>query len=111
SGQTVTVAQTAGNPIVQPLLNTVVWRFDANDYPGTGTSYVDPRGRRWDLNVAGAIVPKVPAVPPVVVAADVCPVGWERPFARSDLATRVIIGRDTETAQVLDDPEGQVLYG
>jgi hypothetical protein len=55
SGQTVTVAQTAGNTIVQPQADRVVWRFDANDYPGTGTTYVDPRGRTWTLSAAGAI--------------------------------------------------------
>jgi hypothetical protein len=55
SGQTVTVNQTAGNTIVQPQPNTTVWRFDANDYPGTGLTYVDPRGRTWTLSAAGAI--------------------------------------------------------
>lgn len=111
SGQTVTVAQTAGNTIVRGLPSSVIWRFDANDYPGTGLSYVDPRGRTWTLNVVGAIMPKVPAVPPVVVPPDVCPTQWERPFARADLATRVIIGRDQATAQQLDDVDGQTLYG
>jgi hypothetical protein len=119
-GGTATAVQTAGNTIiqpdptiavVQPQPDAVVWRFDANDYPGAGTSYVDPRGRTWTLSAAGAIVPKVPAVPDVTVPADVCPVQWERPFARADLATRVIIGRDSDTAQVLDDPAGQLLYG
>jgi hypothetical protein len=113
TGQTMTVRQTTGVTIVQPQADALVWRFDANDYPGTGTSYVDPRGRTWAL-AAGAIVPKVPAVPDVVVPgvlADVCPTQWERPFARADLATRVIIGRDQATAQQLDDPEGQTLYG
>lgn len=111
SGQTVTVAQTAPNAIVQPQPDVVMWRFDANEYPGTGTSYVDPRGRTWTLSVAGVITPMIPAVPDTVIPPDVCPVQWERPFARADLATRVIIGRDTETAQVLDDDPGQVLYG
>jgi hypothetical protein len=41
----------------------VIWRFDADDYPGTGTSYVDPRGRTWTLAAAGAITPKVPYIP------------------------------------------------
>lgn len=41
-----------------PTAGTVIWRFDANDYPGTGTSYVDPRGRTWTLSSASAIVPK-----------------------------------------------------
>jgi len=42
---------------------------------------------------------------------DVCPVSWERPFARADMATRVIVGRDLETAQTFDDLEGQAAYG
>jgi hypothetical protein len=46
-----------------PKAGTVVWRFDANEYPGTGTSYVDPRGRTWTLTTASAITPKVLAVP------------------------------------------------
>ena len=94
-----------------PSAGTVVWRFDANDYPGTGTSYVDPRGRTWTLSSATAITPKVPGTPAVWVPPDVCPVQWQRPFARADIATRVLIGRDTDSVQVLDDPEGQVLYG
>ena len=45
-------------------------------------------------------------------AADVCPTRWERPFARADIATRVIMGRETGPPYaVLDDVEGQLLYG
>lgn len=40
-----------GNP------SGVIWRFDANDYPGTGTTYIDPRGRTWTLSAASAITP------------------------------------------------------
>jgi F5/8 type C domain len=40
---------------------TVLWRFDANEYPGSGTSYVDPRGRTWTLSNGASITPKVPA--------------------------------------------------
>jgi hypothetical protein len=36
---------------------TVIARFDAAEYPGSGTSYVDPRGRTWTLSGAGVIVP------------------------------------------------------
>lgn len=99
----------------------VVWRFDANDYPGAGTSYVDPRGRTWTLTNAAAITPKVPAVPDEwvpPVPGDVCPTGWERPFARADIATRVIVGRadppgtDPPTARMqFDDQPAQVRYG
>jgi hypothetical protein len=69
SGQTVTVVQTAGNTIVQPQPDTLAWRFDAADYPGTGLTYTDPRSRTWTLSTAGAIVPLVPAVPDVIVPA------------------------------------------
>jgi len=96
---------------LDPTAGTVVWRFDADDYPGTGTSYVDPRGRTWTLSAAGAITPKIPAEPDVVVPPDVCPVGWERPFNRADITTRAIVGRDLETAVVLDDAEGINRYG
>ena len=40
---------------LDPAAGTVLWRFDANDYPGTGTSYADPRGRTWTLTNALAI--------------------------------------------------------
>lgn len=91
---------------LDPTGGAVVWRFDADDYPGTGMSYVDPRGRTWTLAGAGAITPKVAAVP-----ADACPIEWVRPFDRADIATRAIMGRDVETAVVVDDAEGQVVYG
>jgi hypothetical protein len=55
TGQTVTVTQTAGNTIVQPQPDSLVWRFDAADYPGTGLTYTDPRSRTWTLSAAGAI--------------------------------------------------------
>jgi hypothetical protein len=42
---------------------------------------------------------------------DVCPVSWQRPFDRADIATRVIIGRDSPTAQTFDDVPAQNLYG
>ena len=45
----------------------LVWRFDADDYPGTGTSYTDPRGRTWTLTAAAAITPKVTEILPVPV--------------------------------------------
>src|SRR4029077_9823850 len=46
-----------------------------------------------------------------VIPADVCPTRWERPFDRTDITTRVIIGRDADTAQLLDDAPAQILYG
>lgn len=42
---------------------------------------------------------------------DVCPGEWVRPFDRADIATRVIVGRDADTAYVLDDTPAQILYG
>jgi len=47
---------------LDPNAGTVLWRFDANDWPGSGTSYVDPRGRTWTLTSAAAITPQVSAV-------------------------------------------------
>jgi hypothetical protein len=42
----------------------------------------------------------------------VCPTRWERPFNRADIATRVIMGRTTGPPYaVIDDTEGQLLYG
>lgn len=38
----------------------VVWRFDAEDYPGFGSTYTDPRGREWTLSAPGAIIPGTP---------------------------------------------------
>jgi hypothetical protein len=93
---------------LDPKGGTVVWRFDADEYPG-GTSYADPRGRTWTLTAPNAITPTIPAVP--AVPPDVCPVAWERPFARADMATLVILGRDAASAVQVEDPEGQVLYG
>jgi hypothetical protein len=42
---------------------------------------------------------------------DVCPVVWRRPFDRADITTRVIMGRDADTAITLDDDIGMALYG
>ena len=55
SGHTVTVNQTTGNTIVQPQPDRVMWRFDATEYPGSGNTYTDPRGRVWTLSAPGAI--------------------------------------------------------
>lgn len=79
---------------------------------GSGT-LTDPRGRVWTVDQRNAIVPPVPAIPAQWVgwSGDVCPVEWQRPFDRADLSTRVILGRDLETAVMIDDPEGQLLYG
>ena len=38
-----------------PGQGTLVWRFDATEYPGSGTTYTDPRGRVWTLTNAAAI--------------------------------------------------------
>jgi hypothetical protein len=32
-----------------PNAGTVLWRFDANDYPGSGMEFTDPRGRVWTM--------------------------------------------------------------
>ena len=46
-----------------------------------------------------------------IAAGDVCPSGWTVRFARDDLTTRVIVGRDGEEPTVMDNPEGFGLYG
>lgn len=66
------------------------------------------RGRDWQTYV--------PGTPPDgtignVEATDVCPVQWERPFNRADIATVVIMGRDIETATVVRDVDGAAVYG
>jgi hypothetical protein len=32
---------------IVPGQGELVWRFDASEYPGTGTTWPDPRGRQW----------------------------------------------------------------
>ena len=60
---------------LDPAAGTVLWRFDADDYPGTGTSYSDPRGRTWTLTNASAITPPVREMYPELV--------WDAPFVGS----------------------------
>ena len=40
---------------LDPTQGKVLWRFDATEYPGSGTTYTDPRGRVWTLANAGVI--------------------------------------------------------
>jgi len=40
---------------LDPTAGTLLWRFDAAEYPGTGTVFTDPRGRVWTLTAAAAI--------------------------------------------------------
>ena len=81
---------------------------------GPTEALTDPRGRVWTATSSPVIVRRIPAVPPVWVPgtpADVCPIGWTRPFDRAGIATRVLVGRDPETAQQFDDLAAQELYG
>ena len=41
---------------LDPAAGDIVWRFDASDYPGTGTTWTDPRGRAWTMTAGGGIV-------------------------------------------------------
>lgn len=66
------------------------------------------RARDWQTFMPGT---PVAATIGNVEASDVCPVEWVRPFARRDIATRVIMGRDEATAVTIDDPAGKLLYG
>lgn len=61
---------------------------------------------------ATTLYPSVSTVVP-----DVCPSEWQRPFARSDIATRVILdrqmppGADPSTPRVYNDRPSQISYG
>ncbi len=69
------------------------------------------RGRDWQMFD--------PAIPvdghignlPSTDPNQVCPGRWERPMDRASFSTRVIMGRNPETAIQRDDIPGQVLYG
>ena len=48
----------------------VQFRFDAEDYPGTGTTWTDPRGKVWNIATDTAMSEVIPAtinVPPPIV--------------------------------------------
>ena len=81
---------------------------------GGGSVFADTTGdlvfrqRDWQTYVPGT---PVDGTIGNVAPTDVCPTGWERPFRRADMSTRVIIGRNLETAQTIDDTAGQGLYG
>jgi hypothetical protein len=52
---------------LDPLGGTVIWRFDAAERTGTGTTFTDPRGRVWTLTNTAAVTPAVayaPGTPP-----------------------------------------------
>ena len=66
------------------------------------------RPRDWQVWTEGA---PVDATIGNVDPGDVCPISWQRPFDRESISTRVIMGRNAETAVQIDDPEGQLLYG
>lgn len=88
--------------------------LDPSITTGGTETITDQRGRVWTVDQAGAIVrakPETPGYWVEGVPGDVCPVSWQRPFDRADLATRVIMGRDEATAVVVNDPVGQTLYG
>jgi hypothetical protein len=60
SGHSMTVTRGATPLTIVPTTVGQLWKFDASEYPGTGTSYVDPRGRTWTLTSAAAVVPYQP---------------------------------------------------
>ena len=55
TGQTCTFTKAATPIVGTPKVDGLVWKFDANEYPGTGTSFTDPRGRAWTLTSAAAL--------------------------------------------------------
>ena len=111
---------TANGTPIQAAADQLVWRFDAADYPGSGTTYSDPRGRSWTIS-AGHLIPADPGAPTTWVDAvegDVCPEAWEMSHLRSETPTQVIIGRAAVAGEtsppapfVLDDTTAQRNYG
>ena len=115
-----------------------MWLFDAGDVPAYANVYTDPRGRAWELPADGTwstdavftigassleaaavfavgqpvvvpVVADVPAVPP-----DVGAVKWERPYARQEITSRVVIGREGDDAAEhvqIEDPDGGRWFG
>ena len=51
----VSMRVTPNGNVIQTAPDELVWRFDASERTGTGTSYIDPRGRTWTLDNANAI--------------------------------------------------------
>lgn len=111
---TVTVNQTAGQKLLNPLPAELLWRFDANEYPGTGLSYVDPRGRTWTLTTAAAIVPKVvpvPAVPDMPNVVDVCPKELVSSWNTKRIINQVKLANADGTQFSYGNEESQEQYG
>jgi hypothetical protein len=75
---------------------------------GDMTGRVAFRARDWQTYMPGT---PVDGTIGNVAPTDVCPVMWERPFARADITTRAIFGRDLESAVTADDGQGQIKYG
>ena len=65
---------------LNPTGGTLLWRFDANDYSGVGTSYTDPRNRTWTLSSAASIT--LDWKPP-----NTDPAGLAGPWAPADAMT------------------------
>ena len=75
------------------------------------SAYLVYRAMGWQVYPVGR---PVDATIGNVGPGDVCPTRWVRPFARADIATRVILGNSREpVADVvqLEDEPGQGLYG
>ena len=80
----------------------------------SGHVYGDLEGcvvlRRKDWLVWAASDP-VDATIGNISGGDVCPSGWEVRFSRTDITTRVLVGRSGETPLVVDNPEAMGAYG
>jgi hypothetical protein len=104
---------------IAPAVQTVVWRFDANEYPGTGTTFTDPRGRVWNMGAATAITPKQPtgglppvdAVPEEPDKAIVFVQSLETDWDRSRVINDVQIANQGGTAFQLTDDVSKRKYG
>jgi hypothetical protein len=86
---------------LDPVAGTVIWRFDADDFSGTGTSYVDPRGRTWTLTDPAAIT----------LTTDVPFHGITTANTSAQLFNRVGVDREGGELQTVGDTTSQDEYG
>lgn len=100
----------AGDVHVGVATPAVSWRFDAADYPGTGLSYVDPRGRTWTLSTSSAIVAAVPEGPPVWVPDPPHPIPPNVPMGRWPGRPVIALEVLPQGAYAWDDPDPTVIW-
>jgi len=90
-----------------PTGGTVLWRFDANDYPGSGTTWTDPRGRQWSVANATAIV-KATSAPTLRVQTGGGPTVFSGPVTLSRQPQAPL---EAATKTYVDDAMSSVIAG